>query len=197
MKKVIIVHPSPVICHGLTEVINSYFNAGVITFKTIAEFIAKAPDFNSLVVMMHPLEVNDMNQVRKLKQSQQITTICLNWPEIIHSKSFIYDYHISLWAPKGEYYDLLAPLMTSQETLQTEKNKNELTARETDVVRSIALGLTNKEMADKLHISIHTVISHRKNITAKLGIKSISGITVYAILSKLVDTETIDPETLI
>ncbi|NJO92945.1 MAG: hypothetical protein HC831_31265, partial [Chloroflexia bacterium] len=49
----------------------------------------------------------------------------------------------------------------------------------------------------KLFISIHTVISHRKNITEKLGIKSISGLTVYAVLNKLIDTESINPEQLI
>ncbi len=197
MKKAIVIHPSIIVCHGLTEVIKSYFNAEVMTFTSVSGFIEKIPKFNSLVVMTHPLDTVDMKRMRKLKQSQQITTICLNWPKSSHPKSLIYDHHISLWAPRGEYYDLLAPLITQQETLQVKKNNNELTARETDVVRSIALGLTNKEMADKLHISIHTVISHRKNITAKLGIKSISGITVYAILNKLVDTNTIDPETLI
>ena len=59
------------------------------------------------------------------------------------------------------------------------------------------MGYANKEIAEKLFISIHTVISHRKNITDKLGIKSISGLTVYAILNKLIDTENIDPATLI
>ena len=61
----------------------------------------------------------------------------------------------------------------------------------------VALGNSNKEIAEKLFISIHTVISHRKNITEKLGIKSISGLTVYAILNKLIDTNSIDPEQLI
>jgi DNA-binding CsgD family transcriptional regulator len=72
-----------------------------------------------------------------------------------------------------------------------------LTEREIDVVTQVALGKTNKEIADALCISIHTVISHRKNITEKLGIKSISGLTVYAILNNLIDANTIDPETLI
>lgn len=74
---------------------------------------------------------------------------------------------------------------------------SELSAREKDVLIQVALGFANKEIADKLFISIHTVISHRKHITDKLGIKSISGLTVYAILNKLIDTENIDPSTLI
>lgn len=74
-----------------------------------------------------------------------------------------------------------------------EDDKNEdLSEREKDVIKCIANGLTNKEIADKLYISIHTVITHRKNITRKLGIKSVSGLTVYALLNKLVSMDEID-----
>ena len=73
----------------------------------------------------------------------------------------------------------------------------ELSVREKEVLKLVALGLSNKEIADQLFISVHTVISHRKNITEKLGIKSISGLTVYAILNKIIDPDTIDPEKLI
>ncbi len=58
----------------------------------------------------------------------------------------------------------------------------ELSERETDVLRLVAQGLMNKEIADKLSISIHTVITHRKNISRKTGIKSVAGLTVYAIM---------------
>lgn len=61
-----------------------------------------------------------------------------------------------------------------------------LTESERNVLRNIALGLSNKEIANKLFISVHTVATHRKNITRKLDIKSVSGLTVYAILHKLV-----------
>ncbi len=66
------------------------------------------------------------------------------------------------------------------------KNESELSDRELDIVREVALGKTNKEIADKLFISVHTVITHRKNITRKLGIKTVSGLTVYALLNKLI-----------
>lgn len=63
-----------------------------------------------------------------------------------------------------------------------------LTERETEILKLVALGNASKEIAEKLSISTHTVITHRKNITEKLGIKSISGLTVYAILNKIIDT---------
>jgi len=64
-----------------------------------------------------------------------------------------------------------------------------LSDRETEVLKHVALGLSNKEIADKLFISPHTVITHRKNITARLGIKSISGLTVYAILKNIISID--------
>lgn len=67
-----------------------------------------------------------------------------------------------------------------------EKTDSVLSERELEIVREVASGNTNKEIADKLFISTHTVITHRKNITRKLGIKTVSGLTVYALLNKLI-----------
>lgn len=63
----------------------------------------------------------------------------------------------------------------------------ELSEREKDVLIELVKGLSNKEIADVLCISTHTVISHRKNITRKLNIHSTAGLTIYAIVNKLVD----------
>ena len=64
--------------------------------------------------------------------------------------------------------------------------------REKEILVSVAQGLLNKEIADKHHISINTVITHRKNITRKTGIKTVPGLTVYAILNNLVDINSIE-----
>ena len=66
---------------------------------------------------------------------------------------------------------------------------HELSERERDVLVLVAQGMTNKEIASKLFISPHTVISHRKNIVHKTGIRSVAGLTVYAVLNKLIDSE--------
>ena len=63
-----------------------------------------------------------------------------------------------------------------------------LSAREIDVLKLVATGLTNKEIADRLNISINTVLSHRKNISAKLGIKSVSGLSVYAMINGYINS---------
>ena len=70
--------------------------------------------------------------------------------------------------------------------------REELSDREKEILVSVACGLLNKEIADKHNISIHTVISHRKNITRKTGIKTVAGLTVYAILNGLIDVNTIE-----
>ncbi|MBN2597585.1 response regulator [Labilibaculum sp. A4] len=70
-----------------------------------------------------------------------------------------------------------------------DKNSETISSREKNILKHIALGLTNKEIADQLFISIHTVVTHRKNITQKLGIKSVSGLTVYAILHNLISMD--------
>ena len=65
----------------------------------------------------------------------------------------------------------------------------ELSEREKDVLREIVRGLSNKEIAEKLFVSIHTVMSHRKNISRKLNIHSTAGLTIYAIVNNIVDIE--------
>lgn len=66
-----------------------------------------------------------------------------------------------------------------------------LSDRETEVLQLLATGLSNKEIADRLNISINTAITHRKNISQKTGIKSISGLTIYAVAKKLINLENI------
>lgn len=68
-----------------------------------------------------------------------------------------------------------------------ENNDRELSQRETNVLKHVALGKTNKEIADKLFLSPHTIITHRKNITRKLGIYTVSGLTVYALINNLIE----------
>ena len=66
-----------------------------------------------------------------------------------------------------------------------------LSAREIEVVALVVKGLINKEIADKLNISLTTVISHRKNIANKLAIKTVSGLTVFAIANGIVEASEI------
>ena len=89
--------------------------------------------------------------------------------------------------------DILRPALNKGRKSKVESRKTkapnteELSEREKDVLIQVVRGLSNKEIADVLCISMHTVISHRKHIAAKLNIHSTAGLTVYAIVNKLVD----------
>lgn len=69
--------------------------------------------------------------------------------------------------------------------------EHDLSPREIEVLILLTKGYINKEIANKLHIGLTTVITHRKNITEKLGIKSVSGLAVYAIMHGYIEADQI------
>lgn len=76
------------------------------------------------------------------------------------------------------------------EMVESEESKQTpLSQRECEVVAWVARGLTNKEIADVLHLSPHTVVTHRRNIATKLDIHSPSGLTIYALMNNLISME--------
>lgn len=81
-------------------------------------------------------------------------------------------------------------IVTADRTAE-ETPSDELSAREVQVLQLVVGGAINKEIADRLSISLNTVLTHRKNITAKLGIKTISGLTLYALMHGYISTEDI------
>ena len=94
--------------------------------------------------------------------------------------------------------DILRPALTGKdESLKVKSERKQpetedLSERERDVLIQVVRGLSNKEIADVLCISMHTVVSHRKHITRKLNIHSTAGLTVYAIVNHLVDINNLE-----
>lgn len=82
--------------------------------------------------------------------------------------------------------------IVGKEKKDKDDNEQLLSKRETEILRHLTLGLTNQDIANKLFLSVHTVMTHRKKITRKLGIKSLSGLTVYALMNKLVDIREVE-----
>jgi DNA-binding NarL/FixJ family response regulator len=102
----------------------------------------------------------------------------------------IYDSHTLICYKVNE-------ILNSFGVSQNKEADTELTRREIEVLQLLTKGYSNKEIADQLFVSTHTVISHRKNISEKTGIKSASGLTMYAILKKIIDVSEIDTADLI
>ena len=81
------------------------------------------------------------------------------------------------------------PQAAEQDCIEQKRVGEELSAREKEIVSCVAKGMSNKEIADRLCLSINTVTTHRRNIARKLQIHSPAGITIYAIVNKLVTLE--------
>lgn len=86
----------------------------------------------------------------------------------------------------GDMVDLYEEIEDFVKEKYREEGSKELTAREIEVLKELVAGLTIKEIADKLCISANTAVSHRKNISSKLGIRSVSGLSVYALMNGLI-----------
>ena len=72
-----------------------------------------------------------------------------------------------------------------------EQKTDDLSEREKDIVRLVAYGLSNKEIADRLCLSFHTITTYRRNLGAKLNIHSTAGLVIYGILHDIVSMEEI------
>ena len=97
-----------------------------------------------------------------------------------------YDEHLLLYDNPDDIFEKIKKVLMSEK--QDEPNTTEsLSNREREIIVCVVKGMTNKEIADQLCLSIHTVITHRRNISNKLQIRSAAGLTIYAIVNKLVD----------
>lgn len=94
--------------------------------------------------------------------------------------------YINVMASEQEITTQLNMLLKQEDNKEENSTNTTLSQREIEVLKLVASGLINKEIAQELNISINTVLTHRKNLTAKLGIKSVSGLTFYAMMNGIV-----------
>lgn len=100
--------------------------------------------------------------------------------------------HITLNATEETIIEQLQQLFGTVMNHNGNEGSKDLSQREIDVLQLIVKGITNKEIADKLNISLNTVLTHRKNITSKLGIKTVPGLTFYAIMNGIISGDEIE-----
>ena len=187
--RVIICEASEIISIGLAEIIDNMAQFDVVSRLDSPEHLSEkitASDANLLIIDPTLLGFHNREFLSQLgKEHPQLIMIALTTSYLDHS--MLTPYHGVI-----EINDTRSKIIGKMnEFAQGEATKNaddvELSKRETDVLVAVAKGMMNKEIADQMNISIHTVISHRKNITRKTGIKSVSGLTVYALLNNLID----------
>jgi DNA-binding NarL/FixJ family response regulator len=187
--RVIICETSEIIANGLAEIINGIAQFDVVSRLDNPEHLSEkitALDANLLIIDPTLLGFHNKEFLSQLnKEHPQLTHVALVTSCLDHSMLTPYSGVIEINDTRSKIISKM------NEFAQNEASKGtddvELSKRETDVLVAVAKGMMNKEIADEMNISIHTVISHRKNITRKTGIKSVSGLTVYALLNNLID----------
>lgn len=192
-RAIVIIHSSELVRKGLVTIFENKFSARIICVSYISE-LEKTNFFNlNEVVFLLESTFEDFNTLFTLRvKTAKFTIVGLTekQPKI---KSAFFDLLFSIYEPTNQLVEIISEFFSKN---NQDNAEDELTIREKEVLRLIAIGFTNKTIAEKLFISTHTVISHRKNITEKLGIKSIPGLTVYAIIQNIVNTSEITPDQL-
>ncbi|MBR4562452.1 MAG: response regulator transcription factor [Bacteroidales bacterium] len=187
--RVIICEASEMIAIGLAEIIDSMAQFDVVARLDSPEHLSEkitSSDANLLIVDPMLLGFHNKDFLSQLgKEHPQIIMIALVTSYLDHSMLTPYSGFIEINDTRSKIISKMDEFVQSETTKNTDDV--ELSKRETDVLVAVAKGMMNKEIADQMNISIHTVISHRKNITRKTGIKSVSGLTVYALLNNLID----------
>lgn len=198
-ENVFIIHSSEIIRKGLAWILQEYFNMEITQLNSARDLNSFAGITNSLILIILeedeyiPAEIEE-----KLSKNNNLFVVSFTRKENSSARTKKYEFELNELSPALQIQKLIQVIRKSASKQKNNLPDNgELTLREKDVIRHIAMGYSNKEIADKLNISIHTVISHRKNITEKLNIKSISGLTVYAIMNNLIDIKDINPEELV
>lgn len=143
------------------------------------EIVKYQPD----IVLVNPLHLGMMQPQALLTSVMNIKFIALQNYISTSDQLKSYDAVISVSSSSSQIEEILEKVVGST----TSAKDDELSLREKEVVRAIALGRSNKEIADDLCISTHTVMTHRKNIASKLKIHNSAGITIYAIVNKIID----------
>jgi len=191
----IIIHESDIIRLGIKEIIVGSTEHHVISIKTIDEIVDyKDVSDQVMVLISKSTEESQLHLLKKLlpKTCSLVVVIII---ENALDKATDNEIHIN------DSQLLILDKISEIERQNFNKTQTSvdfnLSKRELEVLKQIVSGKSNKEIADSLCVSIHTIISHRKNITEKTGIKSTSGLTMYALFKNVIDLSEFDPRKLV
>lgn len=187
-----IVEPSQIVFEGLSNMLlksGQHYQVYKIDDLEEVPFSVTENDLNLIIVNPSQLQ----NRVKAFKIIKKNTSA--QWMALVYS--FFSNDILSLFdgvvrvTDNSDEIILNINRITGADVAEENQQQESLSERETEVLVQLVNGLSNKEIADKLNISIHTVISHRKNISQKTGIKSQSGLTIYALSNKIISMDNI------
>ena len=170
----------PYVDHLLNNQVDENYDIGTFS-KNHSKIDVKLRELKNIILKYLPSDMRHNNQLTATLYNLYINEEWLLNHAMVEDYLFIPA--ISYLERKFKQNDVSVKIskMISQE------NSEQLSEREKDVVICIVQGMSNKEVADHLFISVNTVITHRRNIARKLQIHSPAGLTIYAIVNNLVD----------
>ncbi len=189
---ILLIEPSFLIREGIKTLISQSgkpFNMeeSETTIVNLSKLLQKTKPH---IVMANPVLLTDISFPRETNDDlSQIQYVALIHGQIEPKVQGRFNFMLPLNADKPTLIKKIEEIYEACSIKNQEKESATLSERESTILKYVALGLTNNDIAERLFISSHTVMTHRKNITRKLGIKTISGLTVYAILNKLIKVE--------
>lgn len=186
-RRIIICEESEIISEGLSALLDENDNAVVARVTSPDRLSERIIAFDANILIINPIMLGYAKKdlpILLAKEHPNLSIIALVSSYIDNALLKPYHAVIGINDSRQKVSDKLEE--TANQDEKSDDNV-ELSRREKDVLVFVAKGLTNKEIADNMNLSIHTVISHRKNITKKTGIKSVSGLTVFALLNGLID----------
>ena len=195
-KGILLIIPSAVVARGLEQVFSELGEFSVTGNLTDLSHgaLARIKSFDADVLIVDPsvFDVETRQHARNLiAEYTDIPVVAMLTSLQSEDSLRQYDAIIDLYeAPSNIIFKVRSALESARETALTEGE--ELSAREKDILVCVAKGMLNKEIADLYNISIYTVITHRKNITRKTGIKTVAGLAVYALLNNLIDLGSVE-----
>lgn len=128
----------------------------------------------------------NIEQLKSDPVHNKLKCIAINSNIIDTSILQTYDASITLYDDVEQIEEKIKDALNLHQQEASDKEIN-LSEREKEIVICVVKGMTNKEIAEKLYLSPHTIMTHRKNIARKLEIHSTAGLTIYAIVNKLVE----------
>jgi len=186
--KIVIIEPSIIIRSGVIAVLHrlNAIQMEVFEISDVEQLKSslawQKPDI--LIINPSALQFFSLQQIKKEMDNPALKCIALQNSLSDQAILKMYDEVISLYDSAEQINEKLTKLIIEP----TKENRHEsLTAREKEIIVCVIKGMTNKQIAEKLCLSSHTIISHRRNIASKLQIHSTAGLTIYAIVNKLVE----------
>lgn len=160
----------------------------VIELKEMEDINYQINIVNPDAILINPMLIGhspkqDIRQ--QLNIGKQTAIIALVYNMIDEQFYRFYDGVIMINDSETKIESILSECLNKEK--KSESEQEELSDREKEILISVVKGMSNKEIGDYHNISIHTVITHRRNMARKLKIHSTSGLTIYAIINKLVD----------